>query len=106
MLIALGKALSNSRFELATGVVFALAMVVWIYYRNVVLPILTMVSFQNESYSGGMRAVCYPLQQYLNVFLVCLICMHFYWTQMMVRMFVKYYRGGGVEDTQHKLRRD
>jgi len=105
-LISLGKALSNTRFELATGIVFASALLVWIYYRNLVFPILTVVSFLNDGYSAVMRPICYPLQQYLNGFLVCLICMHFYWTQMMVRMFVKYYRGGGVEDTQHKLRTD
>jgi hypothetical protein len=44
VLLSLGKALSNSQYDTATGVVFVSAVLVWIYLRNIVLPLLISVA--------------------------------------------------------------
>ena len=85
ILAGVTRGFSQTRFSTATVVTFLSCVVVWMYFRNFALPIVTFACWTLADYSLELDQY-YLLHYILSSFLTVLCVMHIYWTSLFLKM--------------------
>ena len=92
--INIARTISNTTYKKSTAGIFALAIMVWIWVRCYVLPKFIFITSNIEG--------PYGLSKFLKIIFVllatALICLHYYWLGLFLKMMYKYIRKGSTED--------
>ena len=105
VLLHAAKIFSNTVYTKLAGNCFISGLIVWIYLRNICLPLVAYQAATERVYYPETAFYYYP-DTVLIVFMMILSVIHLFWTQMLLAMLWKYYTKGATEDAHHRLKRD
>lgn len=95
------RGFSQTKYSNVTAVTFISTIAIWIYYRNVALPIMTHACWTMASYSFELESF-YQLHYMLSAFLTALCMMHVYWTVLFFKMLYGFATQGKDENIINK----
>jgi TLC domain len=89
LVITIVKMVADNTHKHIEHVAFAVHMVTWIYTRLYVFPFHIIYSLYREVYVERVPAVNMGLMNMMMAFLIGLVCMHIFWTTMMVQVLTR-----------------
>jgi hypothetical protein len=97
--ITASRILSQTYFKTATIVSFVVSLLVWMYFRNAMMPLITRACYNNLVYTGELTE--YQMAPNILVFFLhCLCFMHAYWIILLWNMLLSGLRAGDTDDKQ------
>ena len=97
--VTLSRVLNCLGMEKVTPVAFISLLTVWIYTRNLILPIYIYHTFKDLKHA---EAAIQPLATIQGIFLCVLQLLHFWWTVMMSKILCKLVKTGEQKDTLNR----
>lgn len=98
---ASSRILSHTIYKKATVVSFGSCILVWIFTRNIVIPVLCYECWSGYSYPASLKQ--FDIANTILVSFLTILCfLHLYWTGLFINMIKKAVKSGDTENTQSK----
>jgi ceramide synthetase len=96
--IAASRIGSHSVYKLPVKVIFILQTALFIFLRNIIIPLYTIACWKGLVYPAELAEFQNGL--YILTSMLTVLCvMHVYWSAMFVGMIIRQLKSGQIEDT-------
>ena len=95
------KCLNSTKYQTQSTAVFAVTIVVWVFYRLYIFLYVIQDMFMAPLQLQPEIAFAWPIFYATGTFLSMLVCLNFYWFILMLRVMSRYFKEGIAEDNSN-----